>query len=241
MRRYLLAFSLIFAAFLQPTSASAEDDIQQPFEVAEPDNEDVLVPQTNDAKDTVLEEAPSDEGASTDETDEQLAEEDELFDEEDGFPTAEISKDLEALPFPARRMRELILEATQAGDIEKLRALIGVGDSMTQLSLGGIEGDPIDYLKQQSGDPEGHELLAILEEVLEAGYARIDAGTEHETYVWPYFYGLPLGGLTPVQRVELFRILTYGDYEEMKDFGGYIFYRVGISPTGRWQFFVAGD
>jgi hypothetical protein len=27
----------------------------------------------------------------------------------------------------------------------------------------------------------------------------------------------------------------------MKQFGTYIFYRVGITPEGKWAFFVAGD
>jgi hypothetical protein len=27
----------------------------------------------------------------------------------------------------------------------------------------------------------------------------------------------------------------------MKQFGTYIFYRVGITPEGRWAFFVAGE
>ncbi len=153
----------------------------------------------------------------------------------------EIQRDLSVLPFPTRRMHELILEATQAGDIEKLRALIGIGDSATQLSLGGVEEDPIAYLKAQSGDAEGHELLAILEEVLQAGFVHLDPGTENELFVWPYFFAYPLDKLDDRQRVELFRIVTFGDYQDMVDFGGYIFYRVGISPTGRWQFFVAGD
>jgi len=153
----------------------------------------------------------------------------------------EISYDLNALPFPTRRMHELILEATRAGDIERLRAYIGTGTNMTLLSLGEFEGDPIEFLKQQSGDAAGHELLAILEEILEAGYVRLDPGTDRELYVWPYFFAYPLDKLSDRQMVELFRIVTYGDFQDMEDFGGYIFYRVGITPTGRWQFFVAGD
>jgi hypothetical protein len=152
-----------------------------------------------------------------------------------------ISYDLNALPFPTRRMHELILEATKSGDIEKLRAYIGTGDSKTMLSLGGFDGDPIDYLKQESGDDNGHEILAILEEILQAGYVHLDKGTERELYVWPYFFAYPLDKLSDRQMVELFRIVTYGDLQDMQDFGGYIFYRAGITPTGRWTFFVAGD
>ncbi len=153
----------------------------------------------------------------------------------------EIFHDLDALPFPTRRMHELILEATKAGDIEKLRSFIGTGESVTLLSLGGVDGDPIDFLKEQSGDEKGHEILAILEEVLEAGYVHLDKGTEQELFVWPYFFAYPINKLEDRQMVELFRLVTFGDFQDMMDFGGYIFYRVGITPTGRWQFFVAGD
>lgn len=156
-------------------------------------------------------------------------------------PLPEVIYDLSRLPAPVRRMRELILEAAVTGDLEKLRPLIGLGDDVTQLSLGGIDGDAIAYLKELSGDGEGQEILAILSEVLEAGYVHMDAGSQNELYVWPYFFAVPLERLTPAQRVELFRIVTAGDYEEMKTYGAYIFYRVGITPEGRWQFFVAGD
>jgi hypothetical protein len=138
-------------------------------------------------------------------------------------------------------MHRLMLEATKSGDIEKLRPLIGLGDDATQLSFGGVDGDPVSFLKGLSGDPEGQEILAILEEVLSAGYVHLDAGTAEELYVWPYFFAIPLDKLTPPQRVELFKIVTASDYDDMKAFGSYIFYRVGIDPEGRWAFFVAGD
>ncbi|MDR7031796.1 hypothetical protein [Mesorhizobium sp. BE184] len=156
-------------------------------------------------------------------------------------PLPEVVYDLSKLPEPVRRMHDLIVEAAKSGDIEKLRPLIGTGDSMTQLSLTDIDGDPIDFLKGLSGDTEGQEILAIMEEVMNAGYSHIDVGTDQELYVWPYFFALPLDKLDARQRVELFKIVTAGDYEDMKQFGAYIFYRVGITPEGRWKFFVAGD
>ena len=160
---------------------------------------------------------------------------------ESDLPDPEILTDPNLLPTPARRMRELILEACKSGDIEALRPLIGSGAHITQLSLGGLEGDPVNFLREISGDGEGHEILAILEEVLEAGFVRMDEGTPHEIYVWPYFFAYSLDRLDPRQRVELFRIVTAGDYEDMKLFGGYNFYRAGITPEGQWAFFVAGD
>ena len=159
--------------------------------------------------------------------------------EEETYPP--IMRDVSKLPFPVRRMRELILEAAMGGDIEKLRPLIGYGDDVTMLSLGGIEEDPLGFLKSLSGDKEGHEILAILVEILESGFVHIDEDSEQEMYVWPYFFAWPLDKLNPSQKVELYGLVTYGDYEDMESFGAYIFYRLGITPRGRWNFFVAGD
>lgn len=155
-------------------------------------------------------------------------------------PSPEILYDLERLPEPVRRMRELIIEACKAGDIEALRPLLEGDENGTQISSGGGEIDRIAFLKDVSGDGEGHEIMAILLEVLEAGYVHLDPGEPEEIYLWPYFFAVPLETLTAPQRVELFKLVTAGDYEDMKAFGAYIFYRAGITPDGRWAFFLAG-
>jgi hypothetical protein len=152
----------------------------------------------------------------------------------------EVLYDLESLPEPVRRMRELIIEACKAGDIEALRPLIGGMETGTQVATSGNNIDQIAFLTDISGDGEGHEILAILQEVLEAGYVHLDPGEPGEIYLWPYFFAVPLEGLTAPQRVELFKLVTAGDYEDMKAFGAYIFYRAGITPDGRWAFFLAG-
>lgn len=208
-------------------------------------------PEAEKAPDAEAEEdagqAPETEEAPQQQAEEPAAEAPAATEKEDEKPAGakaeipEIYRDLSTLPFPARKMHELISEAAAAGDIEKLRSYIGSGDDQTMLSFGGTPDDPIEFLKSLSGDEEGHEILAILKEVLEAGFVKLDEGTDHEMYVWPYFYGVPLGSLTPPQRVEMYRLLTHGDYEDMKMFGAYVFYRLGITPEGRWQFFVAGD
>lgn len=152
-----------------------------------------------------------------------------------------VSYDLTKLPKPVERMRELIVEAATKGNIEGLRPLLGVGGSQTELSIGGYEGDPIEFLKDTSGDGQGRELLAILLDIFQTGYAHLDAGEPTELYLWPYFYSVPIDGLDDRQMVELFRVITAGDYEDMQAFGSYIFYRTAITPDGQWKFFVAGD
>ena len=156
-------------------------------------------------------------------------------------PPPPVEYDVEKLPEPVRRMRNLLIEACKSGDIEKLRPLIGTGDRAPQLSLTETPDDPVAFLKAASGDDAGREVLAIMEEVLDAGYVHLNAGTAEDIYVWPYFFGLALDKLDPRQRVELYKIITAGDYDEMVTFNTYIFYRLGITPAGEWAFFVTGE
>jgi len=155
-------------------------------------------------------------------------------------PPPAVEYDLSKLPEPVRQMRDRILTAARTGAIDALRPLLGTGATMTD--VGGDAGtDPIDFLKSLSGDPDGREILAILVDILNAGYVHLNAGTPNEIYAWPYFFAYPINKLTPPQMVELFEIMTAGDFEDMKSYGAYIFYRVGITPDGKWRFFVAGE
>ncbi|MEM6462932.1 MAG: hypothetical protein AAF724_13545 [Pseudomonadota bacterium] len=157
------------------------------------------------------------------------------------FDDVTVLYDLESLPDPVRRMRELIVEAASGGDLDDLRPLLGTGSTRTELSISGYEGDPIAFLRDHSGDGNGQETLAILLDILSAGYVRVDAGEPTELYIWPYFYAMPLEQLDDRQRVELFRVITAGDYEDMQAYGAYMFYRTAIGPEGDWEYFLAGD
>ncbi len=145
------------------------------------------------------------------------------------------------LPDPVRAMRDKVLEAALSGDLEKLKIVIQTNEMPPAFSFGENQADPIAAMKSQSTDGEGREVMAILAEVLEAGYVHVDKGTPQEMYVWPYFAQYPITELTPPQTIELFKIVTSFEYNEMKEFGAYNFYRVGIGPDGVWHFFVAGD
>lgn len=153
----------------------------------------------------------------------------------------EVLYDIGKAPEPVRRMRELIVEAAASGDIERLRPLLGKGVTETQVSAVETEEGPVETLKGLSGDPDGMEILAILLDVLAAGYVHVGAGTPDDMYVWPYFAAKPLAALSAPEKVELLRIVTAGDVADMLEFGSYNFYRAGITPDGQWKFFVAGD
>lgn len=152
---------------------------------------------------------------------------------------AEIIHDFSKLPEPVRKLREAIVEAAASGDVERMRPIMDPGAHKTD---GPDQNeDPIETLKSFSGDADGLEILAIMLDLMQTGVARIEAGTPDEVYVWPYFVGKPLNELTPPEKVDLLRIVTAGDLAAMDEAGGYNFYRLGISPDGKWKFIVSGD
>lgn len=162
-------------------------------------------------------------------------------DNADEEPLPPVSADIDALPAPVRQMREQILEAARTGDVSRLSVVIQINELPPSLpQIDGVT-DPIDVLKALSGDPEGREMLAIMTEVLEMGYAHTGIGTPQEMYVWPYLAAIPFKALTPSQEVDLYRIITPGDREGMEVFGQYVFYRLGIGPDGVWHFFLTGE
>ena len=151
---------------------------------------------------------------------------------------AEIITDLSRLPAPVARMRDRLLAAARSGDLQQLAGMMT--DTLPVFSFT-EDKDPIAFWKANYPDSDGVEVLSILALILESGFVRIDEGTSQEMYVWPYFVRMPLGALTPRQKVELFRLVTGADYKDMMKLGVYVFYRLGISPDGTWQFFVSGD
>ena len=161
----------------------------------------------------------------------------------DAEPNAQpdrIGRSPEQLPEPVRKTWQALVNAARSGNIEALRPLIDAQPEPPMFTFGKAV-DPIDHLKSLSGDPDGREMLAILLEILEIGFVRVERGTENDMFIWPYFADVPLERLSAEQTVELFTILTAGEYQDMLSYGAYIFFRVGISPDGAWQFFVAGD
>lgn len=152
-----------------------------------------------------------------------------------------IEYDIEKLPAPVKMMRQKIIDAAKTGDVNNLKPLLGTSGDPTQLSVSDNVKDPITYLKQLSGDGDGLEIMAIMIDLLNSGYAHLDQGDDEEIYIWPYFVALPIDKLSKPQLVELFQIMTAGDLEEMKEIGTYSFFRIGITPDGTWRFFITGD
>ena len=159
--------------------------------------------------------------------------------EESARAAPQVHYDLSTLPPAVAAMRERIIAAARSGDEAQMRAVIGLSSPPPVFSPTG-EGDPIDILKAASGDTAGLEVLAILLDVLDAGWVVKGEGTQAR-YVWPYFAELPPSNLDRRQLVEVYRVLTAGDFEEMRAVGSYEFYRLEIGSDGRWLMFMAGE
>jgi hypothetical protein len=155
-------------------------------------------------------------------------------------PPLEAITDLSRLPPAVAHMRERILTAARTGDLDAVVAVMRSNEAMPIFSLDG-DRSPAAYWRKDYPDSAGLEILAILTDILEAGFVHVDPGTPEEMYVWPYFARMPLKNLTPQQKVQLFKIITGGDYKTMLSGGSYNFYRVGIGQDGAWRFFVSGD
>jgi hypothetical protein len=153
-------------------------------------------------------------------------------------PAAEVIRDLSRLPEPVRQRREELLAAARTGDIAKVAAVVKA--NQTLISFTG-ETEAAEFWQKSFPDSAGVEVISTLIEILEAPFVHLDRGNSQEMFVWPYFHAMQLDKLTPEQRVELFRLVTAYDFREMQKFGSYNFFRAGISPDGRLQFFVAGD
>ena len=144
------------------------------------------------------------------------------------------------LPEPVREMREAILAAVRSGKMEDLRIAVELNEMKPIIAEKSVP-DPIQHWRQVSADGEGREILAILGQLLDAGYMVLPIGKDLENnrvYVWPYFAEMKLDTLTPAQEVELMRLVPGAAFREMKQTGRYTHYKLGIGADGTWHFFI---
>jgi hypothetical protein len=156
---------------------------------------------------------------------------------------AQIRYSTDGLPRPVQDLREALQSAVESGKIEELAETYAEGH--VKPDIGAAEGaDPAAHWKRLSGDGQGHEVLAALSLLLEAGYAEIRRGADIENnklYVWPYFAETPLNKLTPRQEVELLRLVPPGAAREMKEKGKYTHWRLVIGADGTWHALRKGE
>jgi hypothetical protein len=157
----------------------------------------------------------------------------------------EISRDLETLPPPVRRMRSLLLEALRSGDMQSLKQPIETNEmppsftrnsARTTAKAPTMANELIKLFAERSGDGQGRETMGQLTNAFAVGHARINAGTVQEMFVWPYFAVLDPRLLTPQQEVDVYRLHSAYALREWREKGRYPGWRIGIAPDGTWHY-----
>jgi hypothetical protein len=144
--------------------------------------------------------------------------------------------DFHSLPGPVKGMVERIAAAAETGEIENMRVVVESNELKPMVADAYVE-DPIAFWKKQSADGSGRDVLAAMLDVMSSGFVRVGQGQD-EIYVWPYFAETDLSKLTPAQEVELYRLVSPAIAMPMKKDGKYRYYRLGVSPSGVWHYFL---
>lgn len=146
------------------------------------------------------------------------------------------------LPAAVARTRSAIVAAAVACDYERLEKLALAGSRGFTYSFG-ASGNPGGHWLRQERSERGPKPLRFLVGLLERPYRLV----EHEhrgftEYVWPSAFAYDDWDSVPApDREALKPLYTEKDFAGFARFGGYVGYRIGITPKGDWTFFVAGD
>lgn len=152
---------------------------------------------------------------------------------------AEESTPTSQLPDHVADLRDAILAAAHSGNIEELKAAFDMSGTMPDLGVPGVT-DPIQALKSESADGNGHEILAILIELLNMPPATQPMGSDIENnllYVWPYLAERPLDKLTSAEEVDLYRLVSPGKVAEMHEKKRWMWWCLVIAADGSWLMF----
>jgi hypothetical protein len=154
----------------------------------------------------------------------------------DGSDGGEVLHDMGALPDSVQRMLRQIILAAQTGEISEMRPVLESNELKPMVAAAHVD-DPIAYWKEQSVDGTGRDVLGAMLNILSSGF--VLSGKGHDAiYVWPSFAEADLTKLTPSQQVELYRIVPPNQAKAMLKKGTYGYYKLGISPSGVWHYFL---
>jgi hypothetical protein len=141
------------------------------------------------------------------------------------------------LPSLVSNVRAALVDGARSCDYEGLAAR-ATSDG-TNVSFGGSD-DPAALWRDL--ESLGATPLADLVVIFQLAPGTMDDGQGTVFYVWPAVAALDdWNQATAEQRSELADLFGAERLADWDLFGGYIGYRVGITDSGRWAFFVEGD
>ena len=143
-------------------------------------------------------------------------------------PEGEVSE--KAPPDAVVRKRAAMLSAAEAGDYDALAAL--ADPTAFEYTFGSeVQGGPAAYWREAEAGGEDPTPAKAL-----SGILRLPYTLSRGIYVWPFAYDKTQDELTSYERRLLAPLGQGGAFSD-----GYLGWRAGIRPDGRWVFFVAGD
>lgn len=151
-------------------------------------------------------------------------------------PPPKVLYDLNSLPKPVQDMLRSIIAAAESGDVENMRPVLESNELKPLVSTNAAD-DPIEVWKKASADGDGREVLAAILNVLASGFVLSGQGKD-AMYIWPYFAAIDMTKLSPSEQVDLYRIVPASEALAMQKAGKYSYYRLAISPTGIWHYFL---
>ena len=136
----------------------------------------------------------------------------------------------ESPPEVVLRKRAAMLAAAQARDYDALAQLSD--PQQFEYTFGGqVDGGPAEFWRRAEARGEGSSPAEALAAILRLPYT-----LSHGLYVWPFAYDKTEDELTAYERKLLAPLGKGGAFAD-----GYLGWRAGIDPDGRWVFFLAGD
>jgi hypothetical protein len=155
-------------------------------------------------------------------------------DDDGGAQTTTVVQTVSAgLPQAVEQTRQEILRAAETRDLDALGRLAAPPFRYTFGE--DVPGGPVAHWTELE-ETTDEQPLETLAEILRMPYA-----LQHGLYVWPFAFVTPPAELTPYERELLAPIADDETIAGWVEFGGYIGWRAGISPAGRWQYYIAGD
>ena len=145
----------------------------------------------------------------------------------------------DSLPAAVEDMCEAIMAAVRTGRIGELRTAHDLNELKPEIGPEVVP-DPIEYWKKLSADGDGREILSVLWTLLEGSFATAPLGRDIENnklYIWPSLAEKPLASMTPLEEVELLRLVPPAEAAAMKARGHYTGWRLVIGADGTWHSF----
>ena len=149
--------------------------------------------------------------------------------------------DLANLPELVITTRHDIIETAQFGNMNPMLEIVDRNEIWPVPDFGpdaNYENAPIHSWVAQSQQTEGRYILAQMIEILSLPYAIKPLTQGVDLYIWPYFAEADLSYPCTEDMIDLLKIVTPTEYNNIRKTGKYTGYQLAIGTDGTWHYFA---